>query len=105
MRWARRRSLEERDETPEARRAALVTESLNSNSIDIARALDASVADTAWASYLKGDRGIFTRRAVRLLDVDTVIFDDELSPAQLRNLEKSLGGEVMVRGAGSVAPG
>ena len=24
--------------------------------------------DTAWAAYLKGDRGIFTRRAVRLLD-------------------------------------
>jgi len=26
------------------------------------------VPDTAWASYLKGDRGIFTRQAVRLLD-------------------------------------
>ncbi|TNE56914.1 MAG: ATPase, partial [Sphingomonadales bacterium] len=26
------------------------------------------VTDTAWAAYLKGDRGIFTRRAVRLLD-------------------------------------
>ncbi|MXO72275.1 ATPase [Alteraurantiacibacter buctensis] len=50
------------------RRMALITESLNSCSIDIARALDAEVADTAWASYLKGDRGIFTRRAVRLLD-------------------------------------
>lgn len=50
------------------RRMALITDSLNSCSIDIARALDAEVADTAWASYLKGDRGIFTRRAVRLLD-------------------------------------
>ncbi len=51
-----------------SRRMALITESLNSSSIDIARALDAEVTDTAWASYLRGDRGIFTRRAVRLLD-------------------------------------
>ena len=51
-----------------ARRVALITESLNSNAIDIARALDSDVTDTAWAAYLKGDRGIFTRRAVRLLD-------------------------------------
>lgn len=50
-----------------ARRVALITESLNSNAIDIARALDAEVTDTAWAAYLKGDRGVFTRRAVRLL--------------------------------------
>ncbi|MBS0255425.1 MAG: ATPase [Proteobacteria bacterium] len=51
-----------------ARRVALITESLHSNAIDIARALDADVGDTAWAAYLRGDRGIFTRRAVRLLD-------------------------------------
>jgi hypothetical protein len=51
-----------------ARRVALITEALNSNSIDIAKALSSDVSDTAWASYLRGDRGIFTRRAVRLLD-------------------------------------
>ena len=51
-----------------ARRMALITESLNSNAIDIAKAMSADVTDTAWASYLRGDRGIFTRRAVRLLD-------------------------------------
>jgi uncharacterized phage infection (PIP) family protein YhgE len=50
-----------------ARRAALITEALNSNAIDIARALDADVSDTEWAAYLRGDRGIFTRRAMRLL--------------------------------------
>ncbi|WP_423142485.1 ATPase [Parablastomonas sp. CN1-191] len=50
-----------------ARRAALITEALNSNAIDIARAMDAEVSDTEWAAYLKGDRGIFTRRAMRLL--------------------------------------
>ena len=51
-----------------ARRVALITESLNSNSIDIAKALSTDVTDTAWASYLRGDRGIFTRRAVKLID-------------------------------------
>ena len=47
---------------------ALITESLNSNAIDIAKSLSGEVSDTAWASYLRGDRGVFTRRAVRLLD-------------------------------------
>lgn len=51
-----------------ARRMALITESLNSNAIDISKALSSEVTDTAWASYLRGDRGIFTRRAVRLID-------------------------------------
>lgn len=50
-----------------SRRVALITESLNSNSIDISKALSNDVTDTAWASYLRGDRGIFTRRAVQLL--------------------------------------
>jgi hypothetical protein len=59
---------EEQVDNDFSRRAALITESLNSSSIDIAKALSADVADTAWSSYLKGDRGIFTRRAVRLLD-------------------------------------
>ena len=59
---------EEQVDNDFARRVALITESLNSNAIDIARAMDSEVTDTAWAAYLKGDRGIFTRRAVKLLD-------------------------------------
>lgn len=51
-----------------SRRVALITESLNSSSIDIAKAMSTDVTDTAWAGYLRGDRGIFTRRAVRLLE-------------------------------------
>lgn len=51
-----------------SRRVALISESLNSNAIDLSKALSNEVSDTAWAAYLKGDRGIFTRRAVRLLD-------------------------------------
>lgn len=51
-----------------ARRVSLLIEALNSAAIDITKALSADVADTAWAAYLKGDRGVFTRRAVRLLE-------------------------------------
>ncbi len=51
-----------------ARRMALISDSLNSNAIDIEKSLSHEVSDTAWAAYLKGDRGIFTRRAVRLID-------------------------------------
>jgi hypothetical protein len=63
-----RRRAEERVDNDFARRMALIVESLNSSAIDISKAFDTEVADTAWSSYLRGDRGIFTRRAVRLLD-------------------------------------
>ncbi|WP_213980021.1 hypothetical protein [Sphingomonas sp. dw_22] len=51
-----------------ARRVSLLIEALNSASIDIAKAFSTEVTDSAWAAYLKGDRGVFTRRAVRLLE-------------------------------------
>ena len=54
------------------RRVAQLTESLNSISIDVGKILSNDVTDMEWAAYLKGDRGIFTRRAVRLLDSSEV---------------------------------
>ncbi|NLR71444.1 hypothetical protein HGI47_11245 [Novosphingobium sp. ERN07] len=63
-----REKAEEQVNNDFARRAALITESLNSSAIDIAKALSSDVSETAWASYLRGDRGIFTRRAVTLLE-------------------------------------
>lgn len=63
-----RNSFDGIDDDSFARRMVLLTESLNSTSIDVAKILSNEVTDTAWASYLKGDRGVFTRRAVRLLD-------------------------------------
>ncbi len=63
-----REQAEEQVNNDFARRVALITESLNSSAIDIAKAMSNEVTDTAWAAYLRGDRGIFTRRAVRLLD-------------------------------------
>lgn len=56
------------DDDSFTRRMVLLTESLNSTAIDVAKILSNDVTDTAWAAYLKGDRGVFTRRAVRLLD-------------------------------------
>jgi hypothetical protein len=74
---------EEQVDNDFARRAALIADSLNSNAIDIAKALDTDVSDQSWAAYLRGDRGIFTRRAVRLLDTG-----DAKSVAQLYEGER-----------------
>jgi hypothetical protein len=56
------------DEGGFARRVSLLIESLNSTAIDVTKILSNEVTDTAWSAYLRGDRGVFTRRAVRLLD-------------------------------------
>jgi len=63
-----RNEREKAEEESFARRVSLLIEALNSASIDIARSFSTEVADSAWAAYLRGDRGVFTRRAVRLLD-------------------------------------
>jgi hypothetical protein len=63
-----REEVETSDQANFARRVALLVESLNSTAIDVTKILSNEVTDTAWASYLRGDRGIFTRRAVKLLD-------------------------------------
>jgi hypothetical protein len=63
-----RRDRETRERQNLSRRVALLIESLNSTAIDVTKILSNDVTDSAWAAYLKGDRGVFTRRAVRLLD-------------------------------------
>jgi len=63
-----RAEVEANDRDNFARRVALLVESLNSTAIDVAKILSNDVTDSAWAAYLRGDRGVFTRRAVRLLD-------------------------------------
>jgi predicted transcriptional regulator len=62
------RASETRDRDHFARRSALLIESLNSTAIDVAKLMSNDVTDSAWSAYLKGDRGVFTRRAVKLLD-------------------------------------
>ena len=41
---------------------------MHSASIDVGKILSDEIDDKAWDAYLKGNRGVFTRRAVRLLD-------------------------------------
>lgn len=62
------REREEEESKNLSRRVALLIESLNSTAIDVTKILSNEVTDTAWAAYLRGDRGVFTRRAVRLLN-------------------------------------
>jgi hypothetical protein len=49
-------------------RVSLIIDALNSTAIDVSKILSNDAGDASWAAYLKGDRGVFTRRAVRLLD-------------------------------------
>lgn len=51
-----------------ARRVALLIDSMNSAAIDVGKILSDEVDEKAWDSYLKGNRGVFTRRAARLID-------------------------------------
>jgi hypothetical protein len=54
-----------------AGRSAALLDSLKAQAIDIARPMAIDVGDGDWATYLKGDRGLFARRAVRLIDGGT----------------------------------
>ena len=51
-----------------SRRVALLIDSLNSTAIDVTKLLSNEASDSAWSAYLRGDRGVFTRRAVRLIE-------------------------------------
>jgi len=50
-----------------ARRVSLLMDAMHSAAIDVQKILSDEVDDKAWGHYLKGNRGVFTRRAVRLL--------------------------------------
>ncbi|KAJ9674806.1 hypothetical protein PVL29_023999 [Vitis rotundifolia] len=47
-------------------------------------------------TYIGSGKVAEIKSAIHALDVETVIFDDELSAGQLRNLEKAFGGDVRV---------
>ena len=51
-----------------ARRTAMLIDSMHSAAIDVGKILSDEVDERAWGAYLKGDRGVFTRRAVRLMN-------------------------------------
>ncbi|XP_022884758.1 uncharacterized protein LOC111401307 [Olea europaea var. sylvestris] len=47
-------------------------------------------------TYIGSGKVAEIKSAIHAFDAETVIFDDELSPGQLRNLEKAFGGDVRV---------
>lgn len=57
----------EKDSEAFARRVSLLIDSMHSAAIDVGKILSDEIDDKAWESYIKGNRGVFTRRAVRLL--------------------------------------
>ncbi|NIJ32039.1 hypothetical protein [Sphingomonas oligoaromativorans] len=61
-------TVENADRDNFSRRVALLIDSLNSTAIDVTKLLSNEASDSAWASYLRGDRGVFTRRAVKLIE-------------------------------------
>lgn len=58
----------EKDSEAFARRVSLLIDSMHSAAIDVGKILADEIDDKAWGAYLKGNRGIFTSRAVRLID-------------------------------------
>ncbi len=57
----------EKDSEAFARRVSLLIDSMHSAAIDVGKILSDEIDDKAWDSYIKGNRGVFTRRAVRLI--------------------------------------
>ena len=57
----------EKDSEAFARRVSLLIDSMHSAAIDVGKILSDEIDDKAWDAYLKGNRGVFTRRAVRLI--------------------------------------
>jgi hypothetical protein len=60
--------VEAKDRDNFSQRVSLLIDSLNSTAIDVTKLLSNEASDSAWAAYLRGDRGVFTRRAVRLIE-------------------------------------
>jgi uncharacterized protein YhaN len=58
----------EKDSEAFARRVSLLMDSMHSAAIDVGKILSDEIDDKAWGHYLKGNRGVFTRRAARLID-------------------------------------
>ena len=57
----------EKDSEVFAKRVALLIDSMHSAAIDVGKILSDEIDDKVWGAYLKGNRGVFTSRAVRLI--------------------------------------
>jgi hypothetical protein len=61
------RDQREKDSEAFARRVSLLIDSMHSAAIDVGKILSDEIDDKAWESYIKGNRGVFTSRAARLM--------------------------------------
>jgi archaellum component FlaC len=57
----------EKDSEAFAKRVALLIDSMHSAAIDVGKIMADEIDDKAWNAYIKGNRGVFTSRAVRLI--------------------------------------
>jgi GTPase len=82
-----RESLDELEELAETAGAQIICEGIQKMAVPVA------------ATYIGPGKAQEFAAQARANDVDTIIFDDELSPAQTRNLEKIFGCKIMDRTA------
>lgn len=63
-----RESENERGRQHIGEQSAQIIAALNDSAIDVTKWLDKDISQREWSSYLSGDKGLFSRRAVRLLN-------------------------------------
>lgn len=61
------KKIESQDRELLTKRSGELIEMLNSRAIDVSKWLGHDISQAEWTAYLRGDQGIFARRAVRLL--------------------------------------
>ncbi len=66
------RKIETQDRELLTKRSGELIEMLNSRAIDVSKWLGHDISQGEWTAYLKGDQGIFARRAVRMLGFSDV---------------------------------
>jgi len=60
--------IEGQDRDLMAERSAHLIDALKQRALDVTKWFDQEVAETDWSAYLKGDQGVFARRATRLVN-------------------------------------
>ena len=93
----------EKDSEAFARRVSLLIDSMHSAAIDVGKILSDEIDDKAWDAYLKGNRGVFTSRAVRLIGGS----ETRAHPRPLRERPRvpALGQPLRPRFRGDAPPG
>ncbi|MCW2382192.1 MULTISPECIES: hypothetical protein [unclassified Sphingobium] len=65
---AHREKLETQDRDLISERSAMLIGALGEHAIDVGKWFDKDVSDSDWNAYLKGDQGLFARRATKLVN-------------------------------------